>query len=524
MFEEDSMNGHPSRFGSSTGSHQPNAPKTPARFGWRSVRWVLAAATVPLALWACNAHPLEQPKPAPEQQTDLVYEVNPVRKLDLLFVVDNSNSMMQEQANLKKNFPDFMNELTKIQGGVPDLHIAVVSSNVGAGPTQPAAECPPGGDRGAFQIIPECGFDAAQNGYFLSVDGTGKTNFEAQGGLPKLPELFGCLASLGIKGCGYEHHLLSMYFALDGKTNTMQGRNGGFLRDDAYLGIVVIADEDDCSGSPSADFFGEAIAGQSGSLRCALKGHTCNGQEVAAMPFSTNLNSPPATAGGAPVVNCTPYERKAGEENSRLIDVSFFSEFVKSLKRSPDKILVSTVIGWSDDLNAKYALAQINTPRGLELDLAPICQDAATGSAAPGIRLHSFAKSFVNNTVHPICNADLKQAMTEIGVKLRTILENTCITSPLFDTNEKEADIQADCQVFDQVPLNDNSGRYKDVAILPCTSGASTCWELTKDTQCSSGYRTAVKRPTPADPGTLQSIRCLTCPVGSTDPRCVAAP
>jgi hypothetical protein len=529
------MNGHPSRFGSSSGSHQPNTTKTHPRLGWRHIRWVLAAATVPLALWACNAHPLEQPKPAPEQQTDLVYEVNPVRKLDLLFVVDNSNSMMQEQANLKKNFPDFMNELTKIQGGVPDLHIAVVSSNVGAGPTQPAAECPPGGDRGAFQIgdhktpPADCGLDPGKDGYFLTVDGTGKTNFEAQGGLPKLPELFGCMATLGIQGCGYEHHLLSMYFALDGKTNTAQGRNGGFLRDDAYLGIVVIADEDDCSGSPSADFFKDAIGGQSGSLRCALKGHTCNGQEIAAMPFSTNLNSPPLKAGDPPQVNCSPYERKAGEENSRLIDVKFFSDFVKSLKYSQDKILVSTVIGWSDSLDAKYALKEINTTRGLELDLAPICEDAATGSAAPGIRLHSFAKSFANNTVHPICNADLKQAMTEIGVKLRTILENTCITSPLFDTDEKTPDIQADCQVFDQVPVNGKAGSYKDVAILPCESKTGgprpeTCWELKKDPMCMSGYRTTVDRPTPADPGTLQSIRCLTCPVGSTDPRCVAAP
>ena len=510
------MNGHPSRFGSSTGSQQPKFA-TRARLVWRHVRWVLAAATVPLALWACNAHPLEQPKPAPEQQTDLVYEVNPVRKLDLLFVVDNSNSMAQEQGNLKKNFPDFMNELLKIQGGAPDMHIAVVSSNVGAGPGQPAAECPPGGDRGAFQIgdrvtTQDCGLDVAKNGYYLTIDGTGKTNFDDQGGLPKLPDVFGCMATLGIKGCGYEHHLLSMYFALDGKTNVPpvpMARNGGFLRDDAYLGIVVIADEDDCSGSPDADFFEGSVMGQSGSLRCALKGHICNGMEVPTMPFMADL------------AKCAPYVRKPGEEKSRLIDVSFFSEFVNSLKRNPDRILVSTVIGWNDADNAQYALKQINTSRGLELDLAPICEDPATGSAAPGIRLHTFTKSFKNNTVHPICNADLKQAMTEIGVKLRTILENTCITSPLYDTNEKTPDIQADCQVFDQIPLNDNSGRYKDVAILPCTSGAKTCWELVHDPMCSSGYRTAVKRDTPADPGTLQSIRCLTCPTGSTDPRCV---
>ena len=34
-----------------------------------------------------------------------------------------------------------------------------------------------------------------------------------------------------------------------------------------------------------------------------------------------------------------------------------------------------------------------------ELDLAPACNDARTGNAAPGIRLHKFTKSFENNTV-----------------------------------------------------------------------------------------------------------------------------
>jgi hypothetical protein len=514
------MNGQPSRFGSSNGSQQLNRiPPTPLR--WRDLRWVLAAVTVPLALWACNSHPLEQPKPAPEQQTDLVYEVNPVRKLDLLFVVDNSNSMAQEQMNLKKNFPDFMSELTKIQGGVPDLHIAVVSSNVGAGQNAPAKECPPGGDRGAFQSLPGCNLDPDKNGYFLTVDGQGKTNFEDQGGLAKLPDVFGCMATLGVMGCGYEHHLLSMYFSLDGKTNP--DRNAGFLRDDAYLGVVVIADEDDCSGSPTANFFDGTVPGQSGSLRCALKGHKCNGQDVPPMPFETNLFTPSPTPGGDPKINCEPYVQQPGEKDSRLIDVPFFVDFINSLKRNPDRILVSTIIGWSDAPDAKYALKEINTSRGLELDLAPICEDPATGSAAPGIRLHSFAKSFINNTVAPICSADLKQAMTEIGVKLRTILENTCITAPLYDTNEQVDGIQADCEVFDQIPLNDGLNRYKDVAILPCSSGAETCWELVADPKCSTGYRTGVKRPTPAEPGTLQSIRCLTCPTGSTDPRCAPA-
>ena len=108
---------------------------------WRKLRWVLAAAAVPGLLWACNSHPLERPQPAPEQQTDLLYEVNPLRQLDLLFLVDNSSSMSQEQENLRNNFPAFMQELQKIPGGLPDTRIAVISSNFGAGPSVPSPEC-----------------------------------------------------------------------------------------------------------------------------------------------------------------------------------------------------------------------------------------------------------------------------------------------------------------------------------------------------------------------------------------------
>ena len=36
------------------------------------------------------------------------------QKLDLLFVVDNSGSMAQEQASLARNFPLFMRELERL--------------------------------------------------------------------------------------------------------------------------------------------------------------------------------------------------------------------------------------------------------------------------------------------------------------------------------------------------------------------------------------------------------------------------
>jgi hypothetical protein len=316
-----------------------------------------------------------------------------VVKLDLLFVVDNSNSMMQEQANLKASFPGFLKALDLLPGGRPDLHVGVVSSNFGAGPTQPAAECPPGGDRGVLQVLPECGLDPAVR--FLSVDALGKANFTGS-----LADRFACVATLGIKGCGYEHQLQSMRAALDQRTS----ENAGFLRPDAYLGIVILSDEDDCSGEPTANFFADPIAGQSGSFRCAQLGHVCNGVSVPAQPFT------------APLDHCMPYVRQPGETNSRLINVGDFISFVTALKGgNQNKLVVSTIIGWSADSQATYAIKQINTSRGLEVDLAPICENPATGSAAPGLRLAAFARGFVNHTVDAICTPDLSSVMAKVS-------------------------------------------------------------------------------------------------------------
>jgi hypothetical protein len=491
--------------GASASSGSSSRTKLSSRRSLRVLRWPLGAALLPLALWACTGHPLGQPQPTPEQQTDLRYAVNPVRKLDLVFMIDNSSSMRDKQENLRKNFPSFMDKLLKIQGGAPDMHIAVISSNVGAGPTVPDSACPVGGDRGRFQVRPECGIDTAKNGYFLSIDAAGKTNFEDKGGLPKLPELFQCMAFLGDRGCGYEHQLLSLYFALDGKTNP---ENAGFLRDDAYLGVVMLTDEDDCSADPGTDIFAPPpIGGQAGSLRCSLQGHTCNGQAV-----------PPTVGFSAPLSACAPYVRNdATEKTNRLVNVQFFVDFLKGLKRGDtDKILVSEIIGWSDDAAANYSITK--NARG-EIDTGPICPDLGAGIATPGLRLHAFAKEFKNFTTYPICQTDLSPAMDEIATRLARFFDETCIKDPLYDVNGDKSDgIQPDCQVDDLIPVSGSPGTFQAQSIVPCSAGRGMpCWDLLADTTCGGGYRTDVKRASPPPPDTLQSIKCLTCPGGDND-------
>src|SRR5262245_66112087 len=61
---------------------------------------------------------------------DIPIKIN--RKVDILFLIDNSPSMADKQKNLADNFPKFIDVLDSIQGGRPDVHISVVTSDMGA--------------------------------------------------------------------------------------------------------------------------------------------------------------------------------------------------------------------------------------------------------------------------------------------------------------------------------------------------------------------------------------------------------
>ncbi len=105
---------------------------------WQYLRWGLAIPTLPLALWACNSHPLKQPLPNPQMETDFPVLVSPDREVDILFMIDNSPSMDPKQNALAKNFPNLINVLQTIPDGsggtsLPDVHIGVISSDMGAG-------------------------------------------------------------------------------------------------------------------------------------------------------------------------------------------------------------------------------------------------------------------------------------------------------------------------------------------------------------------------------------------------------
>src|SRR5262245_48190484 len=55
------------------------------------------------------------------------------RDLDILFMIDTSPGMAPLQAKLVAAVPAFIDALQALPGGLPNLHLAVVSSDMGAG-------------------------------------------------------------------------------------------------------------------------------------------------------------------------------------------------------------------------------------------------------------------------------------------------------------------------------------------------------------------------------------------------------
>ena len=452
---------------------------------------------------ACNSTPFQAPKPQPEGQADKFYEVNPIRDVDLVFMVDNSGSMKEEQDKLRKNFPALIETLRKIPGGLPNLHIGIISSDVGAGNItisgNPACNTP-GGDRGRFRVKAGCGLDPAVANFLVTENNDTVKNY-----MGKLEDVFACLAELGDRGCGFEHQFQSIRVALGATPE-----NAGFLRENAFLAVVLITDEDDCSGEPSSDLYADqSFEGQQGSLRCNITGHLCDGAPPPANEFQTTLEKCVANPGG------------------RLIPIPQFTRFLLDLKPNfPQRVIVSAITGLPDKETGTPYQFRKSTRGGTGelLDIEPVCTGGPMETAAPSLRVSEFVKSFgANGTLDSICKDDFSPALKRIGELIAARLDPGCINEKLIDADSKTAGLQAECAVLDRVP--NQGGTFDDKVLPECGKGATPCWKMqapgAAENTCAAGaYRVFVDRAGKEAPkGTVQSVKCRACANGD-DPRC----
>jgi hypothetical protein len=450
---------------------------------------------LPSLLAACTDHPLARLEPQPEEQTDKYVPIDVKPKADILFMVDNSGSMKEEQDNLARNFPTFMAELRNIQGGLPDVHVAVVTSDLGAG-TLDGSGCHAGGQGGLFQGWDKgCGVDPNSR-FIVASDGEKSKNYQGD-----LAAVFACMAKVGVGGCGYEHQLAAATRALSAPRSP---ENAGFLRDDAYLQIILITDEDDCSAPSNSDLFGMSLPEEEPSFRCARAGHTCQGR------------MPPAGEFSAPLADCEPVE------NGALINVGKFVEEVRALKKDPAQILVAGIFGWPTTDGAQYRVGKAKDAPGRpgQWDYLPVCS-SMNGEATAALRVKQFVDAFgANSSWESICSDDFSPVLKKIAKRLADAIEhhNLCIDAPVVDADPAPG-LQADCLVSESAPA---PGGPAVTYLHPCGSeGNRACWKLEPLARCSgSGLQVVIDRKGERPlPGTQVAIRCRTC-VRADDPRC----
>lgn len=154
-----------------------------------------------------------------------VFTQQPATELDILLVVDNSCSMQPYQDELARNFDAF---LTFFREGDVDYHIGVLTTSVlevqaGYGCTQNEIDRIPEGGRLVRDAM-------------LTPD------------TEDADALFNQVVNVGTCGSGYEMGLESAALALQG------GVGSDFLREDAFLSIIFVSDEEDFSPSPVNDY------------------------------------------------------------------------------------------------------------------------------------------------------------------------------------------------------------------------------------------------------------------------------
>jgi hypothetical protein len=258
-----------------------------------------ACTVASLVISAC----MDRPVVSTEPHTSNLY-VEPIRnevidKIDLLFMIDNSQSMGDKQTLLAEAVPQLVNRLVvprcvnaagdiKMRASqnemcpagfapefraVNDIHVAVITSSLGAhGAPNPVAGCgsdPPATD--GARLLPKVRTGTTLGSYngtgFLAWDPEQKLVPPGDADPEHLGRQFAeMVTAAGEGGCGYEASLEAWYrflidpeppssISLDATGRSVPGpadqellaQRKAFLRPDSLVAIVMLTDENDCS-------------------------------------------------------------------------------------------------------------------------------------------------------------------------------------------------------------------------------------------------------------------------------------
>lgn len=443
-------------------------------------------ALLPLAsiLFAgCLEHPITHVEICKIGTPELPIKLEENGDVDILFVIDNSGSMAEEQSRLARNFEAFAARLDTM-----GAHYRIGFTTTDSGNPRCSGTTPEGGDlvlrscldrlgEGAFQFndidaayacTDVCSLTGDQLAVRPSTASGASDGQEAKprpwiekiDGVSNLPggvsmaDAFACFGPQGIDGCGFEQPLESMYRALQKALEPSEG-NHGFMRDNALLSVIFVTDETDCSYDPghSDIFTSDKTFWESPddpaptSALCWNAGVACQGPGPVydgCEPEDYAADGTPGAADGVAVLRPV----------SRYTD--FLAEIQGDKQAQGRDVLLSLIAGVpigyeKGGLEIPYQEAADGTDQQRDFGIAPGCvaQDGSGSTAIPPVRERVVAEAFAGSetNLYSICQDDYTPALEGIARQIQRKLVPVCGTSMVADSDPATDTLEPDCKI-----------------------------------------------------------------------------
>jgi hypothetical protein len=507
--------------------HPPGEPTQP--FEVPSSRLVRVTALRGAQSIATTARDVTSTESCPQIAIDLGHGTTSVpvegkvkNKADILFVIDDTSGPFQTE--LRARVAHLFKILADSGRTRPShYHIGVVTPDLGAGPfVLGGGQCHPGGRGGKLQNV-GAGATIGCMGPTQGVNFIDYDQLTSTANLPvgqDLSTTFNCMASVGSRGCGFEHPLEAAYRAL----RYGPPENHDFLRADALLFVFFLTEEDDCSADPQSDIFDPAkndLYGPLMSYRCTQFGVACDGKR------------PPYDDTHGQLHNCA---GATAAQGGKLIEVQKYIDFFRKpfaqggVTVDPRDVFLQAITAESS-MGISTALVNINpNPPGPFMPCSPPdgvnCVVALNHSCIspqntqffgdPAVRLNQVVRSMPpsQSLVTSVCDTSYQAALESLGQRVVSSVGTSCINAALPDP------AAPDCRVID-----DNT----QTALPQC--GQPPCWRLAPSSNClgvcaTDGapfqqFEIVIDRGGAPPPASGATVRCTTMNIEpGRHPRC----
>lgn len=449
------------------------------------------------------------------------------RDVDILFVIDDSGSMAQEQNDLATALAALV-EVLERPDVAADYRIGITTTDDG---NPWCDESTP--EHGALQLsscrgrleefllggppvepTPEACVDTCPEALteittvpsaVLGQDGLASRNWlERIAGRTNLPaeldmvQALGCVVPQGVLGCGFESPLEAMWKALR-RSQTDGDPDHGFVRERAILSIVHLTDEEDCSPNHDFDsiflpegnrvFWSDPAAESPTSAVCWNAGVLCEGSDpYECRSIDRDVDGNEVAAAHA-------------DDLAVLRPVSFYVDALQAIETAKQtitpgqEVLVSLIAGVGSDGEVTYQGGADPVFRH-DFGIGPGCT-SEDGSAVPPVRLRELAEAFAvgeRPSVFSVCDQSYAPALTSIAEAIAAQIRPACVPACVVDTDASTPDVlDPACTVVQEWPLDDGTFARADVPLCEAggvvPEGADACTVMLTDTERSDFCR-----------------------------------